>query len=1073
MAKSIATKSHMAPKFSGTPEELANFLNIFVDHKKPSLAHRLVMRSVLDNISSLYFTMKEADLRPFSLPARIFSEPNYLRAALADATKGMKEIENPWGYFEVLTGHPTSSLDLETIKLIHDLQKYINTLGEKTISAMLRYGHEEHTVKQAKQKFKILAEKIAAISERITPAKKLTPHDETERASYFAKQRYDAMPVILCKMDRVRRAMGENDIVVISKNNEIASVRPTDPVSIDTLQRLGGMLYTVSWQADRDSKPNITAETIDRSRLYNTQQTFKWYREDLEKLIEQIREQQQKYSHSTHDLERQQAKKSFEVITRLEGVKKLNHASDMLAELGKIKNEFEASGFRFPALLDGETYTKYSLLDVFYIKVSSAGDCYPPLEMRQNATMHRHVLEHIKNDLLPVSSVPGKNEIDIHNINSLVGLAKSEPAFGNLVRKKIEEYEPLVLAFYANGEIPGAESKESFDKKLKFYETLKGLQLTSLYPSAIKTYVIAETGVIYRDEDKVRDMNVRERRQYVAEHSRDDFLTVLLFKHLVTPEELQKSNPQSMATQIIPLSETREAIISADKLFSLLYQNDHFKEYVKTSFFHDVPEVFDTKLGEFRPINVAEAKLMRGLEPIVNDEVNDYERPIKGRICAMFAGSDSKRENGDCISPLNAHNQEQLIETGLTVGYWVDIYQGVGGASHRSNPSSFTSARATEGQGAANHYFIPEAIATRVEAHHASDLYARAHYKLSAENDQRYAHIVAIYPGHIGNSLNVNGETKEIREEAFMPLYKGCIAHAKMFKDPKYDHFIEHATALEFTKQFNFSARPNARVDRDFKASSLRAIGYNLALFTIGANTTSFKGIEEFLGLKPDGSFELERTQKLLLSSAKIQDMLTRCVYGMAIADYDMAWKFQGVTRFEKNGEGWIRSTSGKEISIKKLAESKSSNKENYTELKDFGAEAQILAGLDRDYHQVAKAVYETYLRLQYPDAPAVEDKIKNFTPENLMDIMPPVMREEVQNMREKLTLARSILSDKKTKHDDAKDAFTAIEEILETGVHESLSKISRTFNNDFVMAALHEGAEKAMQSKGHALVRY
>ncbi|MBY0407349.1 MAG: hypothetical protein K2Q01_06620, partial [Rickettsiales bacterium] len=834
-------------------------------------------------------------------------------------------------------------------------------------------------------------------------------------------------------------------------------------------------------------------------------------------------------------------------------------ADELLAKLADIKNRYE-SGFKgrgngerrhpqdeaevvhyhFPQLKDKNgAFTRYSQLDALYVQALNAGDCYPKIEMRQNATMHRNVLKHImklctrpENKHLKISNQPQEyieavdalngggqlttekidhaSNVAFQAIPDLAGLAKINGNFGKMVRDKVAEYEPEVKAYYKLD--PKAREErlkdKDFKERLDYYETLKGWELTTKYPNAIKSYVIAETGVIHEEEKIVAGWDPGKRRTYVANRSANDLLTSIMFKYLVTPVSERNEKPDMKMTQIIPLMENREAIIAAEAMFNRLYSNDLFVNYIKRSHYSDVPQMFVADdggakgpngvqgKGSYKPVTTVQARHMLGMDPIPNDQ----DTAIRGVICAKFAGSDSMRENGVCIGPLNAHNQERVAAMGLMRGFLVETDQGVGGAVHRSNPGAFTVARGTFGQGAANHYFTPEAIANRAESHHAAHMMQRAGYSMSdyhvhhkgkdgqPETDvhynvslQKYRDIAAGVPGHLGNALLLPLENDKLREETFGPLYEGTLSHAKMFENKSYDKFIENASGLDFTKWFNYSARPAARVGVEFSASSLRAIGYNLSLFTMGTNLTLFKGLDKFMGLNIEtGEFDKERTQRFMRESPKIQDMMTRAAFGIALADYDIAWKFQGAKRVASaSGEVSIQ-FGDKEVSLAKLAQG---NKP-----KGFTDDMVTLAKMDLEYQAVGKAVLETYRDMQFNGkAPAMSP---NFKPEQILRIMPPEMRAEVADMRKTLTKARTILAEARNsefmtrfkeapKEEQKKmekapeylamdNAYRAVAETLESGTHESLNRISRTFNNKFVLQALEamdkkQGLHKAV----------
>lgn len=1034
-----------------------------------SLEKRRLFETVLSNIAAYTLTSWERKLRTFNMPATIISEPTFMRASLTNPEYGAQDIFYPPDYTEILTGHPTSSFDLEPIKVMHELQSRLEGKGKKEILEFISSkGANDDTV----------SDMVGTIGFLLNPAKKLSTMDETKRASYFGKQRYDAIPKVMLRVDQVSRAYSDGTETL---------------VTVDELNRLPAPRLK-SWQGDRDSKPNITAKVIEEAVAYNMAETRRWHNESVLNLAAQLRKNISSQNQQAVNLialqigdggkidanelrekfpDQKMRQEIFEagvkayIAKRLEQMLPYADAEALRTNLAKLKEDLQEKGYEkyIPKLQEDGVDTRYTLLDTVYKQVQTAADCYPVIELRQNARMHQKTMEHVRK-LMKTPDKDGRrlatsDELaDRPNLTPLIHEARRNTQFGRVMREKVEAYKPEVEAYYAlkekwevynkldpkqippelDKEMMRLEKDKEFQERLAFYETLRAFELVAKYPSAIQSYVIAETGVVpaekKNDKGKMRDK--------AAAQAREDTLTPLLFLELMADDASRKKNGGLPNLEIIPLLETRDSIISADQMLINLFYNPIFEPDVLRNTADKIPEIYDSKKKSYRKMTVADAKILAGIVPYPEDE----DRELRGKLTIMFAGSDSMRENGPCIGPLNAHNQEKIFLQALEQGYLVEIYQGVGGAIHRSTPASFHVARQTT-QGAVNEISTPETIANRTESHIAAAMMDRRNFALDPVEHKRHYATAALYPGHLGNAMMLQPENDTIRKETFKPLLAGCKAHAAMFEDGAYDTFIEKASGLNYTKWCNYSARPDQRQDRAFSAASLRAIGYNLAHFSMGTNTTLWKGMSEFMDIdKETGSFDFERTKHFIENSSKIQDMMTRTVFGLAIADYDMAWKFQGITRsINREGE-IILEKNGQKVKLDKLISGAVSERTKQF----FGDEAVVLAKLDKEYHMVAKAVHETYFHMQHPERVLP----KKFEPKMLFDIMPPEMRREIKEFKEVITPARETLATHKNDKSKVTDAdmryaYATLTQMLETGAPQCLAQISHTYNNDFV----------------------
>lgn len=1160
-----------------TPVVFAKFLEDLVLSKQTeaSSPEKLTaLRQILLNVAS--FALEHQD-RKRGMPIAQYTEATFKRALYAvsqDSTplpsgivEGSEEaveyrqenarkslearkfaILNPGQNAEILTAHPTSSLDIDDIQRLQELQTYTEGMSVEAFEDLARkaVAYEQMTAEHKKKyfpktKYSVEIESVRDLATnfyvKLDPAKKLTVVEETERAIHFAKQRYYAIPIMLQRMDEALDLVEpslkdaeenskklvklgeqldalkqklkttkkedvaeiERDIQNIENLIEFIEGSPRTSLSADDLRRMGKMMQTLSWQADQDSKDNVTAEVIEAAILKNKEATRALYEKSLVELLQQF---------NPEDLQGGHAKRRLQsLLKNLRNDPESFRAEEFIADLEMFKNAYEMEGGKFPAMQrtdsEGNSFpTRFSMLDALIVQVHNCGDCHPRMEIRQNATRHRNVLEYIRREF-DVTANDKPEQI----YKSLVGEdgARLRQRINERLTEiagNLEDYRRSYTEFLKNvAKETDAANKarmESDIKKIKeqldFYETMKTAELASKYPESVYTYVIAETGLQASKEAEGYVTKVGEVDQpmasdkahdHIVNGAKQDVFSVMCFTKIMASEErYQEIYKNNQLTKIIPLMENRGSIGSAGTLLDELVTHSHFKNHIKHCSDNEPPQVYDPELGKYRVMTIAEAKIAMGADPDPERNLlqpdsfrikpDDWSTPLKARTVVMFAGSDSFRENGLCIGPINQFNQQEQAMRAIASGIWVDIFNGTGGAVHRSNPAPYISSRRTV-QGAENHYATPAAVAAANETYLATNILQREGYSIPEEHQQ----LVAAYPGHVANSLMLPMETARICAEAKDPLVAGCKAHAALFADKRYDAFFAKSTALEFTKWFNHSARPDARSDRPFSTDSLRAIGYNLSQFGTGANSTLYKGMYEFLDIQPDGSFNLERTLRLQQNSYKIQDMMTRATIGCALADFDNAWRYvKEVTRTVKGNEVTLESASGEKATLQELHAAFKEGKENY---KGFSGEALVMAHFELEQRQVARAIYETYRTIQVGGPEKVSAKIRKewsadtFDPKQLFDIMPPTMREEYKAVRQNLTEARHTLADhhaanadrdgkmEKLKPDIREqaivleklyDAYLTITDGLESGSHLSQKNPSHTFNNSFAKEA-------------------
>ncbi|MBY0407320.1 MAG: hypothetical protein K2Q01_06470, partial [Rickettsiales bacterium] len=180
--------------------------------EKADPAKHTAMEAVMAGVGNMVMSMREHQEYPSGTPARILSEPTYMRAFLTNPDTGVQEMFNPWGFTEKLTGHPTSGFDLATIEKIHALENWLTGLSQEDFHTLTRYASYDKQSAGAGNVpvVRQLAERIHDIERHFDSATKLDPQGETERASYFGKQRFDAIPELLIRQDRVYRSQSDN-----------------------------------------------------------------------------------------------------------------------------------------------------------------------------------------------------------------------------------------------------------------------------------------------------------------------------------------------------------------------------------------------------------------------------------------------------------------------------------------------------------------------------------------------------------------------------------------------------------------------------------------------------------------------------------------------------------------------------------------------------------------------------------------------------------------------------------------------------------------------------------------------
>lgn len=1146
--------------YSVSPKEFSAFLEKVAGIQDAGNPDKLnAMRQMLQNIAMHTMAHQERKRRPFGAEASIITEPTYTRVLTALPEKVLAnkeytdnpdalrreldnrrhELLNPGENVEILTPHPTSSLDVDDIKRLQAVQNYMEGLSVENFEKLMRKVVETANMpslegrkaivqrggQQQDDMYEDIRRRIVDFYSSLDIAKKLTPMQETDRAIHFGEQRYHAIGHMLRNIDRALDTMeptreeemenkrlatihkaaasglldvdeetgsnlSEKHLRVATENELKADALLANPrtrITSADLKRMGKMAQTFSWQGDQDNKPNMTSAVIEAAIQRNMESARRLYLQSLNDLIESFEQQPLNDGRDMRQAKGHALRNLKDIRDKLENQPENFRAENFIDDLDAIKNRYEQKGGEFPPLLgENGKATRFSLLDTLIIQAYNCGDCLPKVEIRQNANNHRQAFEYIKT----IPGVAGASGYDPEQLYKAISpkLETGEithPEWARAIREHVAEIEPQVLEYYKEvgrlkSDLKNDPKNEQIQqqiatleaehaKKATFYETMKTAELTSKYPNAIHTYIIAETG--HKAAEEAEHMpNDDEKRRHIAEGAKQDVFSVMFFKRaMTTPDRWKELEENNQLNEIVPLMEERGSIKSAAPLLDKLVTHSYFQKYIEHSSDNEPPQVYDPAIGGSRTMTVAEAKIAMGADPDpeknkqqppqfwIDDE--DWRKPLKASKTVMFAGSDSMRENGVCIGPLNYYNQQQQALVAINEGYWIDIFNGTGGAVHRSNPAPYISARRTV-QGAENHYMTPQTLADTNESFIAYNTLMREGVHIP----DRYAHISASYPGHIGNALMMPMETNDIVEKAFKPLEDGCKAHAAMFEDKRYDRFFQKATALTYTKSFNFSARPDARVDREFTTASLRAIGYNLSLFSTGANNTLYKGMSEFLGINEDGSFDLARTLELQQNSSKIQDMMTRATYGLALSDFDNAWKY--VEGAERSADGKSITMNGQTLTIEHLAKAFNENKE----VEGFSNEALVMAHFEVEQRQTARAIYETYRTLQAGGPDKVTDEIRKewnpetFRVEQLFDIMPPTIREEVTALKERITEARHKLAEHHdsglknyNNHPELEklyQSYLTITEGLESGSHLSLRNVSRTFTNDFVMKA-------------------
>ncbi len=1018
------------------------------------------------------------------------------RAAVMQA-EGREDTDNLESRFDhlnpitrIFTPHPNWALGEEARD---EVQKLYATLG--SLSDAEWYEIANRKPKEA------LTKKFAVdnLHESLNKPARMTVADEWERTDEDAQTLLNSFPLVAAKLQRARESVEGTKLDGYEYERK-------DGISVDELEKYVGLVAARSWGLDRDSKPNVTAEAMEEEIGKQIKRTRDGHAERLKNIVKELKEN----NHTGAAVALQNAISEFEKGGSVENLGKI------LLEIKTQQKDYS----KLPPFKDEKgDDTPFSILDMAYLQVKTAGECWPKGEIRQNAAMHATAMRYARK-LLPESIKGGAN-----NNGLLSELASNPSAVQGPINTEIDRLKGFIKEYNAFCKLE--KNMDARDNKLvelgltqeqvEFYETFAGLRVASKFPEAIHSYVIAETGVIEKEDfepkvaarildmrhtdsrrtwhkaiPKMSDEKVREMacNEVISEKVKEDLLAVMFMKYMNGGEDY-KNKAAEHKMEIIPLFESFQSITQGWSSMDKLDRDGHFQDYIKNCSRNEVPKV-TLPDGAERVMNIAEAKIALGMEPSPGDE----KRDVIASITIMHAGSDAMRENGGGISPLNTHYQERVQEKLIEQGIWVEMYQGTGAAVHRSHPSSSHVARSTI-QGGERHHVDAVTMAWQILTSIAVSIANRLGFTLP----EKFHDVLASYPGHMGNSMIMPKESVEIKKATQEPLEAACKAHAERFEDPAFQRFFTKFSAFDYTKMFNFSARPDGRVGA-FALDKVRAIGFSMSLFAGGSNNTLIGGMNEFFGMNYDNGYKMEDSRRddikeWLTKSPKIQEVMTRLTHAIATANMDTAWAFQGVERvIGKDGEVLLKKGED-EILLKDLLGMTKEAKKHW-ERDPFGIEAIALAEADKEYQTTAKAVYEIYKRMQidleyaqlvaktpgiggHHARTAKEEKLNDlekeltapyFDPKKIFEIMPAEMREELKEKMKPIDRARAALAQHhntalyNSDHKDEKGfvakekldelrlyrSFATCMEGFETGADACLRHTSRNFTSDVVL---------------------
>ena len=781
--------------------------------------------------------------------------------------------------------------------------------------------------------------------------------------------------------------------------------------------------------------------------------------------------------------------------------------NEIKEKLIEIKTKFEEKGFVFPQAVDSQgKYIAFSKLDVLIVQVKKMKDYGARGQIRQNARENKEGLVAINIILRNIAKTGILPNFDIkadisENPEILNDYLAKFPEEAKLVRKQLFEitrilYLPVKRASKAEKDITAEELNE-IRKSEKINGFIDGLdsakikrlvQMTGFFymikrwPEAIGSVVIAEGATASDEAKKTGDKEII--KNSVVKNGLRDIRQLLAYQLLTGAEGAVK-------LEAIQLSEDPPTIDNKPALIDAFYNSP---DILKSMTSQSEPVMkFDTKLNQWRQMNLAEFKLSRGMSADIQRA--DYKTPVYYSARLMDAGSDSTLRGSKASAPMismsrsmterycaNHPKKVNIDGQEVTAAFMPKVYAGIGEGSARqygigNHPSELIHCWTSQGGGNIFKDLNHEVILLQIAHGRAKQRDFELHHKFIP-----YSNYDEIKASRIKASTTEYRLSSEEESNLYNRSSRAVDARMAMVGSKAYDDHLTWGTNADRGRKSNKSARKQNRSGKDgdtstyplpVKFGGFRAIGHSEVDNCSGALATQTYIASFFKDPEKVGNNKLLPVQdrkdlmhffvKDITTNNLLWDSLDSCY----MADYKMAWHAEGcnLSTDKNNKTQVIRELGGKtyKASVAELAEAYKAG----TVPEGFRASHTAMAMHHINYMDTSRSVFEVFYRVKYGKLPngnlskkdnamlkniLAEDKFTlDNIPQLLEKLMPHEMKEELKIARADISYAREVIV---SEH---------ISKILQSGKETGLSAhqndvtmvfVSKLKDDDFHLAA-------------------
>ncbi len=601
--------------------------------------------------------------------------------------------------------------------------------------------------------------------------------------------------------------------------------------------------------------------------------------------------------------------KKFPALAGDQELKEYTNPEEFLNDLAQLRDRKDLQ-----QIVDSRR-PRVSSIDALIIQAMNFKDTALRVQIRQNAKMHRDVLDYLMN-LIPEDKFPQglAAKIKSHNpkdsssiemlLDTFLSKDKSHPEFTAFVQQAVAErlaeigklvpvYEEQKRALEAQQNDPARKDETPVhvitipQNDFNFYQTMESFGLAAKYPERISRYLIAECRSKTDMLEAFFMLKVMESLRAPDAQKKVEIVNLVEHPDMAMPDQDRQLPAATMTAQAMN-----------NPYFAKQHLGIHSSNYLLDDFSIAHPDK--------HCITVAEVKRMHQLKINPGDETKE----IKGVKMMMGAGSDITKAGSAAAAAAMMDAMEKTREALLNneVPVLLIDYTGCGGGVHRSQPvsSSFETVQGRSMRQSAESIshktmnLLTRNLRNRLATNPASPIehpYKGPLAKFSNENDR--ALMCRLNLGNMADMASNPGmwehETKA-RTYAMMNTYQDLYKSAE-FKE------LNAFTARVFVDLTQFAARPPKRIEPVTASSEktgfpppvdvekTRAIGFGAALNASGICAPLFYGASRYLeGIETNP----DDLRKMYLYDPKAQDTINRMTYGIVMADMDVAWKYLG-----------------------------------------------------------------------------------------------------------------------------------------------------------------------------------